>query len=436
MKNKISVIILAAGKGSRMKSSVPKVIHKVAGKPLLLHVINQCETLPVENIYVILSKNSGEIKKILPEKVKVIIQDKQLGTAHALMCARKKLLNYAGKIVVLYGDVPLIKSTTIKKLISKTISKPTLLGFNTDNPKGYGRVILNKNKVMKVIEEKHADRKIKNIKFCNSGIFCIPAKMLFDLLKNIKLNPQSREFLLTDIFELAAINKNECSVIKTDHSEVLGINDKFQLSLVEAKYQNLLREKFLRKGVTIISPETVIFSHDTKISSDVTIGAFTCFGEKVVIKSEVKIDNNCSIKESIISEGSSLGPFCRLRNKNFIDKKVKIGNFVELKKARIGKNTKINHLTYIGDAIIGSNSNIGAGTITCNYDGKNKNLTRIGNNVFIGSNCSLIAPINISDDCFVAAGSTISKSLSKKDFSIARARQKIIKKGSYKFLKN
>ena len=434
--NKTSVIILAAGKGTRMKSKLPKVLHEIAGKPIIIHVIDACKKLKLDNIYVVLNENSKNIKKILPKKTKIIIQKKQLGTANALMATKTELEKYTGNLLVLYGDVPFIKATTLKKLLRQSKNTLNLLGFYADNPKGYGRIIKKNNKIFRVIEEKDADAKIRKIDFCNSGIFCSPGKVLFNLLKKIVISKSSKEFLLTDIFQLAYEKQLAGNVITVDEEEVIGINDKYQLAIAESKYQNLLRKNFLEKGVTIVSPETVIFSHDTKISSDVFIGAFCFFGKKVIIKKGVKIDNNCSIEETTVNEDSSLGPFCRLRNANFIGKRVKIGNFVELKNSYIGNNTKISHLAYIGDATIGTNTNIGAGTITCNYDGKKKNNTKIGNDVFIGSNCSLIAPINIANNCFVAAGSTISKNLLNEDFSIARARQQIVRKGRNKFLKS
>ena len=433
--NKTSVIILAAGKGSRMKSDLPKVLHEIAGKPLITHVIDACKNLELDNIFVVLNENSKKIINILPKKTKIIIQKKQLGTANALMAARTQLEKYSGNLLVMYGDVPFIKTTTLKKLLKSSRNTINILGFRADNPKGYGRIITKNNRLLKIVEEKDTDATTRKINFCNSGIFCAPGEILFNLLKKIAVSKSYKEFLLTDIFQLANNGQLISGIITVDEEEVIGINDKYQLAIAESKYQNFLRKRFLKRGVTIISPETVIFSYDTKISSDTLIGAFCFFGKKVIIKKGVKIDNNCFIEETTVNENTSLGPFCRLRNSNFIGKKVKIGNFVELKKSYIGNNTKINHLAYIGDATIGNNTNIGAGTITCNYDGKKKSKTKIGNNVFIGSNCSLIAPINIANNCFVAAGSTISKNLLDNDFSIARARQQIVRKGRNKFLK-
>ena len=432
---KTSVIILAAGKGKRMKSSLPKVLHEIGGKPLILHIVDKCKQLKLQNIFVVLSKDSNDIKKILPSNIKIIEQEKQLGTANALSCAKKQLKNYTGQILVLYGDVPFIEVNSLRKIIKNTQKIPCLIGFETKKPKGYGRILIERNQIKRVVEEKNATIQIKKILLCNSGIFCSPSKLLFKLIEKIKINHIAKEYLLTDIFEIAFSDGVGSTILKLKEEEVAGINDKLQLSKAENKYQSILREKFLKKGVTLNSPQTVIFSYDTKISRDVQIGSFCHFGKKVVIKSGVKIGNNCSIEDSIICEEAVLGPFSRLRNNNYVGKKSKIGNFVELKKTYIGSNSKVNHLAYIGDAFIGSNTNIGAGTITCNYDGKKKNVSKIGNNVFIGSNCSIIAPIKIANDCFVAAGSTISKNLLNKDFSIARARQKIVRKGRDKFLK-
>ena len=436
MKKNTSVIILGAGKGSRMKSSQSKVLHEIGGKPILLHVIDKCKKLKLDKICVILNKDSKEIEKILPKKIKIVIQEEQLGTAHAIMCAKNIFERYKGRLLVLYADVPLIEQNSLKKLLNNYNNTFNLIGFEATDPRGYGRIVTNKNKIIEIVEEKNADKKTKEIKFCNSGIFCGPSKLIFSMIKKIKINKNSKEYLLTDLFRFSFLNDEASNFIKVNEDEVLGINDQYQLAIAEKKYQNILRKKLLKKGVKIISPETVFFSFDTKVEAGVSIGAFCVFGKNVIVKARTKIENNCSISETTISEDVSLGPFCRLRNKNIIGRKAKIGNFVEIKNSRIGKNTKINHLAYIGDAIIGSNTNIGAGSITCNYDGKKKNTTRIGNNVFIGSNCSLIAPINIANNSFVAAGSTISKDLQNRDFSIARARQQIVRKGRDKFIKS
>ncbi len=435
MNNNLNIIILAAGKGTRMKSSKPKVLHKIANHEMLLHVINLCSKIKPKNMFVVLGKDSDSIKTILPKNVKIIIQKEQLGTANALLSGREIIHKIKGKLLVLYGDVPLLEKRTLEKLITKSKNNISILGFESNNPKGYGRIKEKKNNVLEIIEEKNLKNKDKNIKLCYSGIFCGPTKVVYNLLSKVKKNKSHNEYLLTDIFKIANDENISIPIIYANENEVMGVNNMYQLALAEDCFQDKLRKKFMIKGVNIQNPQSVFFSFDTKIEPDVSIGPNNIFGKNVVIKRNVFIHGNNNIEETIINSSSKIGPFCRLRGGNKIGKGVKIGNFVEIKNSYIGDKAKINHLAYIGDASVGKNSNIGAGTITCNYDGKIKHKTVIGNYVFIGSNCALVAPIKIKDNAFVAAGSTISKNVGIDDFSIARAQQKIVKKGRKKFLK-
>ena len=435
MNNNLNIIILAAGKGTRMKSSKPKVLHKIANHEMLLHVINLCSKIKPKNMFVVLGKDSDSIKTILPKNVKIIIQKEQLGTANALLSGREIIHKIKGKLLVLYGDVPLLEKRTLEKLITKSKNNISILGFESNNPKGYGRIKEKKNNVLEIIEDKNLKEKDKSIKLCYSGIFCGPTKVVYNLLSKVKKNKSHNEYLLTDIFKIANDENISIPIIYANEKEVMGVNNMYQLALAEDCFQDKLRKKFMIKGVNIQNPQSVFFSFDTKIEPDVSIGPNNIFGKNVVIKRNVFIHGNNNIEETIINSSSKIGPFCRLRGGNKIGKGVKIGNFVEIKNSYIGDKAKINHLAYIGDASVGKNSNIGAGTITCNYDGKIKHKTVIGNYVFIGSNCALVAPIKIKDNAFVAAGSTISKNVGIDDFSIARAQQKIVKKGRKKFLK-
>ena len=435
MENLLNIIILAAGKGTRMKSSKPKVLHEIANKEMILHVINLCNKIKYKNLFVVLSKDSNNIKAILPKNVKIIIQKEQLGTANALLCAQEKIGKSKESLLVLYGDVPLLESSTIKNLIYKSKNKISMLGFESMTPKGYGRIIAKKNNVLEVIEQKNLKGSEKNINLCYSGVFCGSAKSIYELLNKVKKNKTQKEFLLTDIFKIANEENVSLSLTLANENEVMGINNMYQLSLAEERYQKKLREKFMMKGIILQRPETIYFSFDTRIESNVKIGPNNTFGKHVVIKKNAYIAASNNIEQTVINDSASVGPFCRLRGGVKIGKFVRIGNFVEIKNSNIGNFSKINHLSYVGDASIGANSNIGAGTITCNYDGKAKHKTMIGNNVFIGSNCALIAPIKISNKAFIAAGSTISNDVGVNDFSIARAKQKIVKKGRKKFLK-
>jgi len=435
MDNFLNIIILAAGKGTRMKSPKPKVLHEIANKEMILHVISLCNKIKYKNLFIVLSKDSNNIKAVLPKNVKIIIQKEQLGTANALLCAQEKIGKSKESLLVLYGDVPLLESSTIKKLIYKSKNNISILGFESMTPKGYGRIIAEKNKVLEVIEQKNLKGSEKNINLCYSGIFCGSAKSIYELLNKVKKNKTQKEFLLTDIFKIANEENISLSLTLANENEVMGINNMYQLSLAEEKYQEKLREKFMMKGIILQKPETIYFSYDTKIESNVKIGPNNTFGKHVVIKKNVSIAASNNIEQTVINDSASVGPFCRFRGGVKIGKFVRIGNFVEIKNSNIGNFSKINHLSYVGDASVGSNSNIGAGTITCNYDGKAKHKTIIGNNVFIGSNCALIAPIKISNKAFIAAGSTISNDVGVNDFSIARAKQKLVKKGRKKFLK-
>ncbi len=429
MKNNLSALILAAGLGKRMKSKKPKLLHEISCKPLISHVIDTCLSAGIKSIFVVLGNNKEDFVKILPSNVKVIYQKKQLGTADAIKSAKRVFAKFNGKLLILYGDMPLIKKETLKQIVKKTKNEVSLISFEALNPKGYGRVVSNKNSTLEVVEEKNASNLIKKINNCYSGVCCAPSKVLFSALDKIKKNSNTKEYLFTDIFDVFNSMKIPIKNLKFDQEQLVGINNKRQLVEADEILQERIKLFHLDRGVTILSPKTVYIASNAKISSDVVIGPNVFIGNNVKILSNTVIKHGCSIEDTTIKENSEVGPMSRLRNNT------KIGNFVEIKNSITGDETKISHLSYIGDSKIGKNSNIGAGTITCNFDCINKNKTFIGDNVFIGSNCSLIAPIRIKDNSFVAAGSSISKNVEKYDFSISRARQQIIKNGSKRFLK-
>ena len=424
MKNHTKVLILAAGKGTRMKSAKPKVLHKIGGKSMIMHILDNCISSGLKDIYLVLGEHKDQIlNSIKNNKVKVIYQKKQLGTADAISSAKKYLGEFRGRLLILYGDMPLIKKETIKKIINKTNNSFSLVGFISKNPKGYGRII-KENTQITVIEEKNASKEIKKINLCYSGILCGPNKEIFRSLNKIKKDKNTGEYLFTEIFNYLYDVEIPVRILTFSEAELLGVNDRKQLSYADDILQKRIKSNHLKNGVTLLSPDSIYISCNVKIDKDVILEPNVFLGNNVILKSNVRINSF-----------SEVGPTCRIRKNTQLGKKVKIGNFVEIKNSKIGNNTKINHLSYIGDSIIGSNTNIGAGTITCNYDGINKNKTVIGNNVFIGSNCSLIAPIKIGNKSFIAAGSTISNNVNQNDFSIARVRQQIIKNGRSKFLK-
>ena len=442
MQNKtFSFMILAAGKGTRMKSNKPKVLHEVAGKPIISHIIDKIlsirNNISIDRISVVLGKESREIKFYLENNYKdidIIIQNNQLGTADAVLAAESTFKNYKGKLIILCGDTPLITSKLLLDLrkLSKNF-RLGLSGFKAINPKGYGRIVLNNaNQVSTIIEENDANNSQKKIDLCNSGMYVADTKLLYSLLSKVKFNSKNKEMYLTDIIYIANKDNIEIGITYNKEVESLGVNDRKGLAMAEKEMQNILREKAMKKGVTLISPETVFFSIDTKISKDVYIGPNVVFGPGVTIGEGVRIEAFCHLEGVTIKKNCTIGPFARLRPGTILEESSKIGNFVEVKKSKIKKGAKVNHLSYVGDSDIGSNVNIGAGVITCNYDGVNKNKTTIGNNSFVGSNVSLVAPLKVGSNALIGAGSVITKDVSNNTLAVERNKQVTIKKRNKK----
>ncbi|PCH63177.1 MAG: UDP-N-acetylglucosamine diphosphorylase/glucosamine-1-phosphate N-acetyltransferase [SAR86 cluster bacterium] len=446
------VVILAAGKGTRMHSAKPKVLHCIGGKAMIEHVVDTARCLEVEQIHLVLGFGAELVKNELkrnsePEKqLKWAQQDKQLGTGHALAQAMPAIAESTDLVLVLYGDVPLIKTLTLKKLISKanhdTLSLLTLV---SQDPKGLGRIIRDdQDNVVAIVEEKDASGVHKKISETNSGIMVIPARRLAKWLPKIANTNNQGEFYLTDIIAMAV--EDECKVtasVITNELEVLGVNDKIQLSRLERHYQIELAQALLKDGITLRDPNRIDIRGELVCGEDVEIDINTIFEGKVNIGNNVKIGANTVIKDSrigngvvilpgsiidtaIIANNSSIGPMARLRPGTVVGEGAKIGNFVETKKARIGAGSKISHLSYIGDAELGVDVNVGAGTIVCNYDGVNKHTTTMGDRVFVGSNSVLVSPVNIADDAFIAAGSTVNSDVEKGSLAVARAKQRNI----------
>ena len=442
MQNKtFSFIILAAGKGTRMKSNKPKVLHEVAGKPIISHIIDKIlsirNNISIDRISVVLGKESRDIKFYIENNYKdidIIIQNNQLGTADAVLAAESTFKNYKGKLIILCGDTPLITSKLLLDLrkLSKNF-RLGLSGFKAINPKGYGRIVLNNaNQVSTIIEENDANNSQKKIDLCNSGMYVADTKLLYSLLSKVKFNSKNKEMYLTDIIYIANKDNIEIGITYNKEVESLGVNDRKGLAMAEKEMQNILREKAMKKGVTLISPETVFFSIDTKISKDVYIGPNVVFGPGVTIGEGVRIEAFCHLEGVTIKKNCTIGPFARLRPGTILEESSKIGNFVEVKKSKIKKGAKVNHLSYVGDSDIGSNVNIGAGVITCNYDGINKNKTTIGNNSFVGSNVSLVAPLKVGSNALIGAGSVITKDVSNNTLAVERNKQVTIKKRNKK----
>jgi bifunctional UDP-N-acetylglucosamine pyrophosphorylase/glucosamine-1-phosphate N-acetyltransferase len=432
------VLILAAGLGTRMKSKYPKVMHKIMGKELVNWVIDTAKKLNPSKIAVVLGHKSDLVEKILPDDIEIYYQKEQLGTGHAVMSAKEFITNE--DVLILYGDTPLITVETLKNLINKhkeTNANATILTAILDNPTGYGRIIKDsQGKVLSIVEELEATEEQKKIKEINAGFVIYKGDKLLEGLSKINANNNKGEYYLTDV---PIYIDNVETYVLNDFSEVLGINNRVQLAEAEKIMRKRTLNKLMLNGVTIIDPDNTYISPDVEIGQDTIIHPMTFIFGNTIIGEECEIGpmtriNNCKIgnfvkiirsecEEAVIDNNVSVGPYSRLRTGTHLKENVKIGNFVETKKTVVNKNSKAQHLTYLGDATIGENVNIGAGTITCNYDGKNKHKTIIGDRVFVGSNTALVAPVNIDDDALIGAGSTITEDIPKGSLALGRAKQ-------------
>ena len=424
----ICSIILSAGKGNRMQSSIPKPLHTISGKTMLQWVIDANIAAKITKYVIVIPKDNKEIEAVTKD-LETVVQPIPLGTGDAVIKKKKILKDFNGIIIICFADTPFIAPETLKKLTKavKNGSKIAISGFKKSEKNNYGKIVFSKsNQPSEIVEEK--DAKIRKIKseYCNGGIIAINSEIL-NYLDKIKSNKLTKEIYLTEIVKLAFLNKEKIDFIEINENEILGINNQIELSKAEKISQDFLRNKAMINGAKLIAPETVFFNFDTKIGKDVVIHPNVIFGKNVNIEKSVEILSFSHIEDSVIKEGSVIGPFARLRGKAIIGPKSKIGNFVEIKNSKLKEQVKINHLSYVGDSEIGKSTNIGAGTITCNYDGKKKNKTKIGSNSFIGSNSSLIAPIKIGDNVTLAAGSVFNKNVPSNSLSIGRAHQ-VIKK--------
>ncbi len=423
--NNTTSVILAAGKSTRFISKKSKLVHELAGLPVISHVYNTAKKISGKNIIVVCnSQNYHEIKTLI-KGCKFVIQKNQKGTADAIEKARNYIKTE--NFIVLFGDVPLVNSNSLKKLSRnfKNNKIASMILFNSSNPKGYGRVILNNKKVEKVVEEINTSNSEKLINLCNSGIMMVNKTIFFKNIKFIKYHKKKKERFLPDIFNIYFIKNIPFSFVVSSEDEMSGINNLFDYNKVENLLQRKLVNKFLNNGVLIKNPETSYFSIDTKIGKNVIIEENVKVRKNVIIKSGSLIKNFSDLEGVVIKENCSIGPHARIRPDSKINQNCKIGNYVEIKNSSIGNNTSISHLAYVGDTKIGNKVNIGAGCITCNYDGIKKNKTIIGNKAFIGSNTSLIAPVKIGNNVKIAAGSVINKDIPSNKLAIRRPNLKI-----------
>lgn len=422
----LAIVILAAGKGTRMKSDKPKVMHELAGKPMINWLLDTVQTLSPEKVVVVIGPDMDSLAAaVAPHET--VVQQTRNGTGGALKCALPALKGFKGDVLVLLGDAPLMSLETLETLVAaRHGNDAAILGCHVRNSYGYGRLISDAaGNLLEIVEEKDADPDQKRINIINTGAFCLDAQKLQNWCERITDDNAQNEFYITQIPALIHDDGGFTAVaITRDEDEILGCNTHADLAVLENIAQQRLRNSLMNDGVSMRDPGTVYLWHDTNIGAGTIIEPNVVFGPKVTIAENVMIKAFSHIEESIIETGASIGPFARLRGGNTLAEKTKIGNFVELKNTKLGQGTKANHLTYLGDATLGENTNIGAGTITCNYNGFDKNKTTIGDNVFIGSNSALVAPITINDGAMVAAGSTITKNVEPDALSIARAEEK------------
>ena len=440
MPDNLSILILAAGKGTRMKSDLPKVLHKVANREMLNLVIDEAKTLNPKNITVVVSQEMRSFEeKIRQEhpknKIAFALQKERKGTAHAVAVGLENITDLGEKLLILYGDTPLISRVTLAKMAEKLHDfSLCILGFEEEEENAYGRLVVDaKGHLEKIIEFKDATDEERKIVLCNSGVVAVDGSQIKNLLSAVKNNNAAGEFYLTDIVGIAGKLSLKRTFLKTVIQEVLGVNSRFELAKINDIKQQQIRRKMMDSGVTLLDPASVYFSYDTEIEDDVVIHPQVFFGPKVVISKNVEIKSFCHIEGAEIASNVIVGPFARLRPGTKIGEEVRIGNFVEVKKSHLKKGAKVNHLSYIGDAEIGQDSNIGAGTITCNFDGFNKYQTKIGDNVFVGSNSALVAPVEINDGALIAAGSVITKNVAADELAVTRAKQVNLAEGGKKF---
>jgi bifunctional UDP-N-acetylglucosamine pyrophosphorylase / glucosamine-1-phosphate N-acetyltransferase len=423
------VVVLAAGKGTRMRSQRPKVLHQVAGRSMLGHVIALGQGLEADKLAVVIGPGMDDVRQEAlgcAPKAEVYVQAAQRGTADALLAADAAIAGHDGDVVVLYGDTPLLQAETIGRLRAALDSGAGLavLGFEAADPTGYGRLLRAPDATLAAIrEERDATPAERRVRLCNSGVFGFRLPNLSALLKRIGNDNAKGEFYLTDIVELARAEGARGEIVACSEAEVLGINSREHLAAAEAVWQARARAAVMAGGATLIAPDTVFLSFDTRIGMDVTIEPNVFFAPGVTVEDGAEIKANCYFEKAIIRRGARVGPFARLRPGADLGESVHIGNFVEVKNASLGKGAKANHLAYIGDATVGPGANVGAGTIVCNYDGFFKHKTEIGPGAFIGSNTSLVAPVTIGEGAYIGSGSVITRNVAPGALALERAEQ-------------
>lgn len=433
----IAAVVLGAGMGTRMKSSLPKVLHAIGGRAMISHILDTVDGLGASRAVVVVGPGMDNVAaEVAPHDT--VLQDPQLGTGHAVMQARDALAGFDGDVLVLYGDTPLITSNTLAAMLDARAGADdpavVVLGFRPDDPAEYGRLVTNDQGALDaIVEYREADAATRAINLCNSGVLAVDGKVLFSLLDRVTNDNAKGEYYLTDLVALARGDGRTCAVVEAAPDELLGVNNRIDLAAAEAVLQRRLRAAAMAGGVTMQDPNTVWLSHDTVFGQDVSIGPNVFFGPGAVIGDNVDIRPFCHIEQARVGDGAQIGPFARLRPKADIGETARIGNFVEVKAATVEAGAKVNHLTYIGDARVGAGANVGAGTITCNYDGISKSRTDIGAGAFIGSNTALVAPVTVGDGAMIGAGSVVSDDVPADALAVTRAPQKSIPGGAGRY---
>ncbi|MDF1871333.1 bifunctional UDP-N-acetylglucosamine diphosphorylase/glucosamine-1-phosphate N-acetyltransferase GlmU [Vannielia sp.] len=423
-----SLIILAAGQGTRMQSDQPKVLHQIAHAPLIAHAIRAGASVAPERIVVVAGHGAEAVAKATNEaapEAQVVLQSEQLGTGHAVQQARSALEGVTGDAIVLYGDTPFIRPETLSAMAKARASghAVVVLGFEPVDPARYGRLKMSGDSLDAIVEFKDATDKERAITLCNSGVICADAAELFSLLDDVTNDNASGEYYLTDVIAIARARGLSCGVVTCDEAETMGINSRADLAAAEAAFQSRARAEALTAGVTLTAPETVYFAHDTHLGRDATIEPHVIFGPGVTVETGATIRAFSHLEGCHVSTGAIVGPYARLRPGAELANNAKVGNFCEVKNAEVGEGAKINHLSYIGDATVGDGANIGAGTVTCNYDGYFKHHTEIGARAFIGSSTMLVAPVRVGDEALTASGSVITRDVEDGALALGRARQ-------------
>lgn len=424
----LALIILAAGKGTRMKSDLPKVLHPVAGAPLVVHAMMAGAALSPAATIVVAGHGADMVERAVTDydpEAQIVLQTEQLGTSHAVDRARDALSGFDGDVIVLYGDTPFIRPETMQAMLDarRAGADVVALGFEAANPGKYGRLVTKGAILERIVEAKDASAAELAITLCNSGVICADRAVLFDLIAQVGNDNAAGEYYLTDIIGLANGAGMRCAVVTCPEDETLGINSRVELAGAEAIWQARRRIEAMENGATLTAPDTVFFAHDTYIGADVMIEPHVIFGPGVTVENGATLRAFSHLEGCHVSTGAVIGPYARLRPDAEIGPDARIGNFVEIKNAVIEEGAKVNHLSYIGDAEVGAGANIGAGTITCNYDGVLKHVTRIGAGAFIGSNTALVAPVNVGAGAIIAAGSAITADVPEGGLAIGRSRQ-------------